>query len=320
MEKSESDKIKLGLFVITGVSLFILVIYFIGNKQQLFGNTQHITAVFNNVNGLQLGDNVRYSGINIGTVRGIDMVNDTTIQVDLLIDQSMLVHIKKNAKASIGSDGLVGSKVINISPGKGSFPSIQKGDTLYSTAFIKTDDMMSTLEITNKNAALLTADLLLITKKINQGKGTLGLLLQDTTMGTHLKQTLLNLKTTSDDTREMMSNLKKTTQSLNNKKNIMGVINDPINAQKLSTTIANIEQSSQEISKVVSNLNQTIENVKNGKGVLNYLTNDPHLVKKIDSTLSNINKASILLNQDLEAMQHSFLLRGYFKKQNKKTK
>lgn len=315
MEKSDSEKIKLGLFVITGLTLFVLVIYFIGNKQQMFGNTQHITAVFNNTNGLQLGDNVRYSGINIGTVRDINMVNDTTIKVDLLIDQSMMIYIKKNAKASIGSDGLVGSKVINISPGKGNFPSLQKGDTLYSKAYTKTDDMMSTLEITNKNAALLTADLLLITKKIHQGKGTLGLLLQDTTMGAHLKQTLLNLKTTSNDTREMMSNLKKTTQSLNNKKNLLGVINDPINAQKLTTTIANIEQSSQEISKVVSNLNQTIENVKNGKGVLNYLANDPHLVKKIDSTLSNINKASILLNQDLEAIQHSFLLRGYFKKQ-----
>src|SRR5688572_29999010 len=114
MEKTDSEKIKLGIFVITGLTIFILVVYFVGNKQKMFGRTDHITAVFSNVNGLQLGNNVRYAGINIGTVRGIEMINDTTINVDLIIDKSMFSHIKKDALASIGSDGLVGSMVINI--------------------------------------------------------------------------------------------------------------------------------------------------------------------------------------------------------------
>ena len=317
MEKTDSEKIKLGIFVIAGLMIFILVVYFVGNKQKMFGSTDHITAVFSNVNGLQLGNNVRYSGINIGTVRGIEMINDTTINVDLIIDKSMFPHIKKDALASIGSDGLVGSMVINIAPGKGNQQSIQPGDVIQSANRIRTDDLLNTLSVTNKNAALLTADLLKITKEITQGKGSLGTLLNDTIMASDLKQTMNYLKMTSKGTTEIVDNLNKTVMALGDKNSVIGVLNDPVTAQKIRTIVTNLDQSSQEINKVVTNLNATVLNVKNGNGAINYLSNDPNLVKKIDSTMTNLNKATILLNEDLEAMKHSFLLRGYFKKQEK---
>jgi phospholipid/cholesterol/gamma-HCH transport system substrate-binding protein len=320
MEKTASEKIKLGFFVISGLMLFILVVYFIGNKQKMFGRTDHVTAVFSNVNGLQLGNNVRYSGINIGTVRGIDMVNDTTINVDMIIDKSMFPHIKKDALASIGSDGLVGSMVINIIPGKGNQPQIQPGDVIQSSDRVRTDDLLSTLSVTNKNAALLTADLLKITKEITQGKGSLGTLLNDTIMASDLKQTMNYLKMTSRGTTETVANLNKMVVALGDKNSVIGVLNDPAVAQKIKTIVINLDQSSQEINKVVTNLNATISNMKSGNGAINYLSNDPNLVKKIDSTMTNLNKATILLNEDLEAMKHSFLLRGYFKKQEKAKK
>lgn len=317
MEKTDSEKIKLGIFVITGLAIFVFVVYFVGNKQKMFGRTDHLTAVFSNVNGLELGNNVRYSGINIGTVRGIEMINDTTINVDMIIDKSMFPHIKKDALASIGSDGLVGSMVINIAPGKGNQPAIQPGDIIQSANRIRTDDLLNTLSVTNKNAALLTADLLKITKEINQGKGSLGTLLNDTIMASDLKKTMNYLKMTTKGTTEIVDNLNKTVVALGDKNNVIGVLNDPATAQKIRTIVTNLDQSSQEINKVVTNLNATVLNIKNGNGAINYLSNDPNLVKKIDSTMTNLNKATILLNEDLEAMKHSFLLRGYFKKQEK---
>ncbi|WP_281228779.1 MlaD family protein [Flavobacterium aquiphilum] len=317
MEKSDSEKIKLGIFVITGLMLFVLVVYFVGNKQKMFGSTNHLTAVFTNVNGLQLGNNVRYAGINVGTVRGIEMINDSTINVDMIIDESMFQNIKKDALANIGSDGLVGSMVINIAPGKGNQPHIEAGDVIQSVNRVRTDDMLNTLSVTNKNAALLTVDLLKITKEINQGKGSLGTLLNDTIMASDLKQTMNYLKMTSKGTTEIVENLNKTVSALGDKNSVIGVLNDPATAKKISTIVNNLDQSSQEINNVVTNLNATISNIKNGKGAINYLSNDPHLVKKIDSTMTNLNKATILLNEDLEAMKHSFLLRGYFKKQEK---
>lgn len=194
------------------------------------------------------------------------------------------------------------------------------GDVIQSSSRVRTDDLLNTLSVTNKNAALLTADLLKITKEITQGKGTLGTLVNDTLMAADLKQTMNYLKMTSKGTTETVENLNKMVVALGDKNSVIGVLNDPAVAQKIKTIVANLDQSSQEINKVVTNLNVTISNVKNGNGAINYLSNDPNLVKKIDSTMTNLNKASILLNEDLEAMKHSFLLRGYFKKQEKAKK
>jgi phospholipid/cholesterol/gamma-HCH transport system substrate-binding protein len=317
MEKATTQKMRLGIFVIIGLMLFVLAIYFIGEKQKMFGETNKLSAVFNNVSGLQLGNNVRYSGINVGTVRGILMINDTTIHVDMIIDKSVFKHIKKNAVATIGSDGLVGNMIINITPGENSFSAVQPGDIIKSVNRIRTDDILNTLNVTNQNAALLTIDLLKITKEITQGKGTVGLLINDTIMGSDLKQTMRYLKLTSKGTSESVRKLNELIASLNNKDNVIGVLKDTAVANKIKAIVGNLEHSSDGINKVVNNLNTTITNVKDGKGALNYLSNDPELVRKIDSTMTNINQASFRLNEDLEALKHNFLFRGYFKKQEK---
>jgi len=320
MEKTASEKIRLALFVIVGAVIFIITIYFIGTKQKMFGKTEHLTAIFDNVNGLQLGNNVRYSGINVGTVRGIEMINDTTINVDMIIDVSIFPHIKKDAIATIGSDGLVGSMIINIIPGNGNQPHIQPGDEIKSSRRVRTDDLLNTLSVTNKNAALLTVDLLKITKEITQGKGTVGTLVNDTVMASDLKQTMNYLKITTKEAALTVGSLNKMVASLGDKNNVIGVLNDPTVANKLKSIVNNLDQSSNEINKVVANLNGTILNIKNGKGAINYLSNDPNLVKKIDSTMTNINQASIKLNEDLEALKSNFLFRGYFKEQEKTKK
>jgi phospholipid/cholesterol/gamma-HCH transport system substrate-binding protein len=317
MEKTTPQKIRLGLFVITGSLLFILAIYLIGEKQKMFGNTYQLSCIFDNVSGLQLGNNVRYSGINVGTVRSIEMINDSTIKVNMNIDKAIFKHIKKDAVATIGSDGLVGNMIINILPGHGENRSVTSGDLILSTNRIRTDDLLSTLNITNQNAALLTVDLLKITKEINQGKGTVGILLNDSLMATELKQTMHYLKLTSKGSSESVAKLNELITVLNKKDNVIGVMKDTAVAQQIKTIISNLDHSSKEISKVVTNLNATVLNIKDGKGAINYLTNNPTLVRKIDSTMTNINEASFRLNEDLEALKHNFLFRGYFKNQEK---
>ena len=317
MEKTTSQKIRLGLFVIIGLLVFILAVYFIGDKQKMFGKTNHLETIFDNVNGLQIGNNVRYSGINVGTVRGIEMINDSTIKVDMLIDKAIFFHIRKNAIATIGSDGLVGNMIINIIPGKGMEASVKPGDAIQSKSRIRTDDMLNTLGLTNKNAALLTADLLKITKDVTQGKGTVGLLIRDSILANDLKETMHYLKITGKGTSESVSKLNKLIASLDNKDNVIGVLKDTAVAKNIKTIVRNLDESSTKIDNVINNLNSTIVNIKEGKGAINYLSNDPNLVRKIDSTMKNINEASFRLNENMEALKHNFLFRGYFKKQEK---
>lgn len=317
MEKTTSQKIRLGLFVIIGLLIFILATYFIGDKQKMFGKTSHLETVFNNVNGLQIGNNVRYSGVNVGTVLGIEMINDTSIKVDMIIDKAIFKHIKKDAVATIGSDGLVGSMVINILPGKGNEAPAEPGDEIVSINRIRTDDLLNTLSKTNDNAALLTKNLLKITDEINNGKGTVALLLNDIEVAKDLKETMYYLKISGRETSKATNNLNRLLESINNKDNVIGLLKDTAVANNIKTIVSNLDKTSVEVNKVVTNLNNTIVNIKEGKGALNYLSNDPTLVHTIDSTMTNVNEASIKLNENLEALKHNFLFRGYFRKLEK---
>ena len=314
MEKSTSQKINLGIFVILGSLLFIITIYFIGNKKDMFNKTIQISAVFNNINGLQTGNNVRYSGINVGTVKQIVIQNDSVIRVDMAIEKEVISHIKKDAIASIGSDGLVGNMIINIIPGKKSNEAVSFGDTILSENKTTTDEILKTINSTSANAKVITDNLVRITNQISSKEGTIGMLINDTVMSQDLKRTVYNLKTTTKITSESMATLNNIIVGLNNKDNVIGTLKDTLVGRKIKVIIANLEKSSQQI-------NQTISNIKDGKGALNYLSNDPKLVKQIDSTMININQASSRLNENLEALKHNFLFRGYFKKLEKeKTK
>ena len=114
MKRTSGQKLRLGLFVTIGTVLFVSAVYLIGQRETMFKKTFIISSYFQNVNGLQRGNNVRFSGIDIGTVKAISMINDSTIQVDMNIQEDITAHIKKNAIATIGSDGLVGNMIVNI--------------------------------------------------------------------------------------------------------------------------------------------------------------------------------------------------------------
>ncbi|MDP3354039.1 MAG: MlaD family protein [Flavobacteriaceae bacterium] len=318
MEKSATQKLNLGIFVVIGTLILVSVLYFIGNRQNLFGKIFKVSAVFNNVNGLQLGNNVRYSGINVGTVKGITMINDSTICVDMVIEEKILPHLKKNAVAAVGSDGLVGSMIINIVPGKELSSQLKSGDTIKSYMRITSNDMMSTLNTTNENAALLTSDLLKITEAINRGEGTFGMLLKDSILASNIYYTIKNLKTISNKTTKTIDEINKIITAINYDQSIAAVVlSDSISAKKVKSIIDNLEMSSKDINKVVSNLNDVVVNIKQGKGTLNYMVKDTVLVKNIDETVKNIKEGSVRLNENLEALKHNFFFRGYFKKLEK---
>ena len=321
MEKTTSEKIKLGLFVVLGTVVLVFGAYQIGNQENLFGETFTINAVFKNVSGLQKGNNVRYSGINIGTVNRIEMENDTAIRVSMLLQEKMRSHIKKNAIATIGTDGLVGSMVINIVPGAGNATLVQEDDEIASLSKIATADMLSTLSVTNENAALLTEDLLKVTASLNKGEGTLGRLLNDTVMGNDLKQTLTNLKFMSSEANTTIAELNKIVQQFDTQKSVAGVLlADSISGEKIRNVIGNLESSSIEIEKITKDLNSVVGNIKDEKGAVNYLATDTLLVNQLQNTMKNVDQGMERFNENMEALKHNFLTRGYFKKQEKEQK
>ncbi|MCA0154250.1 MlaD family protein [Winogradskyella vincentii] len=322
MRRTKTQKARLGLFVILGTIIFVVAVYLIGQRQNMFNKTFTISSYFQNVNGLQRGNNVRYSGINIGTVRDISMLNDSTIKVDMNIQERIISHIKKNAIATIGSDGLVGNMIVNIVPGRGHAELINNGDTIESFSKIGADDILSTLSVGSENAAILTADLIDVTSAMLHGKGTVGLLLNDTVMAQDLKSSVNNLKIASYHASQTIDELKDIIASLKtNDNSVLGMImNDTISGEKLKNVVDNLEASSVEIEKVISQANTFIEDAKNSEGAYNYIVNDTSLVNSLKSTLKNIDEGTAKFNENMEAMKHNFLFKGYFKKLERQEK
>ena len=318
MKKETSNTLKVGIFVVTGLALFIVAIYLIGQNQNMFKKTFTISANFNNVSGLMQGNNVRYSGINIGTVKDITMVNDSTITVEMNIDEKMVEHIKKDAIATIGTDGLVGNMIVNIIPGEGTADVVSSGDVIQTYTKIGTADMLNTLSVTNENAALLTAKLLKVADAMSDEKGTLGMLINDTIVASNLKQTVTQLKITSIEASKAMKELNSIISSLDIENSVAGaLLNDSLQTEKVKSLISNLEAASMEINDVIKNVNETVVEFKEGEGAINYLSNDKDFVKELEETIKNINEGTDKFNQNMEALKHNFLTRGYFRKLEK---
>jgi phospholipid/cholesterol/gamma-HCH transport system substrate-binding protein len=194
MEKKTGNNIRLGLFLTIGILLFIAGIYFIGQKQMLFNRTFHISAMFKDINGLQIGNNVRYTGLNIGIVNSIEQVTDSTVKVNMQINESTKKFINKNAKATIGSDGLMGNKIVSIVPGKPGSPEISDNDIIETVQPVNMDDVFLKLKVTGDNVANMSEDLAGIMKNIHEGKGTIGKLLMDSVLAENVSQTFVNIK------------------------------------------------------------------------------------------------------------------------------
>jgi len=204
MPKEKNYNWKLGLFSVAALVVAIAAIYYIGKQKNKFGSVLHISAIFNSVSGLKVGSNVRMGGIDIGTVDGIELVTDTSVEVQMIIQRKAQKFIKKDAKAAISSEGLMGDKVVSITAGTSGQPAIAEGDALATVKPIETDQIMASLKTSADNAAVITRNLADISSRISNGKGALGKLLKDTGLSTNISATVKNLRQGSEGLKENM--------------------------------------------------------------------------------------------------------------------
>lgn len=201
---TQKFKVRLGLFVAGGLAIFILAVFIIGKQKNLFNPVFKLTSTFYNVSGLQVGNNIRFSGINVGTVDNIIIINDSTVSVVMLIKKEVQKFIKSDSRVAIGSEGLIGDRLLIITQGSSQNPVVKEGQNLESNEPVETDAIMASLAITSYNAEIITEELAEIMTNINTGNGTLGRLIHDTIIAENLNQTIVNLKTSSKGLDENM--------------------------------------------------------------------------------------------------------------------
>ena len=316
MENATSKKISVGIFIIVGTILLITALYSVGKRQHLFSSNIQLKAIFTDVSGLQVGNNVRYSGVDVGTVGKIQMTAEGKITVEMSVDEKAAKFIKKNAVASIASDGLVGSMVVNLVPGEKKISKmVVSGDYIQVRTKVTIDEIMETFSKTNESAVLITADLAKITHKIVEGKGSLGAILSDTLLENDLRYAVSGMKRIAEGASDAVAKVNAIISKINYDESAAAVLlSDPKSRAKIQNVFSNLEKSSKDINKISQSLDDYVDEIKSGKGSLNYITKDETLVKNIDSTIINVKGAAEKLNENMEALKHNFLFRGYFRK------
>lgn len=321
MAKHAINNIKLGVFVMAGLLLLILGLYMIGRDTNLFGHNFQLRARFDNVQGLTVGNNVRYAGIQVGTVKKVKILSDTLIEVTMLIEEKMKPFIHGNDLVSISTDGLMGNKLINIISAKDNALPVQDNDILPVKAGANTDAMLETLDRTNNNIARITEDLQMTVQRINSSKSLWGIL-DDETLSQNLKVSLVNIRKATNGANSLVAHIDTIIGDIKNGKGSLGaILTDTSIAYNLKEAIAKIQivgHNANQLAGELADITQDVKDeIRNGKGTLNALLKDSVLTIKLNNSLSNIEQGTASFNQSMEALKHNFLLRGYFRRQEK---
>lgn len=245
MKKESGYQWKLGMFVVIGLVLFVGTIYFIGKQKNLFGSTFELYSKFNSVSGLEIGNNVRLSGINVGTIDDIDFLTDTTVVIKMIIKDEVRQYIKKDAFASISSDGLMGDKVLVINAGKNSSTLVENNDYIKSKKAVEMDDLMVSVKKSVDNAAVITAELAQFSSSMNNGNGALSKLISDEQFGNSIKNTILNLENSTTE-------FKRFTVNMNNGKGALSkLVSDERMGKVIDSSLTNVKTATKGLNEVI---------------------------------------------------------------------
>lgn len=120
-----------GLFFVAGIAAFAYLTIMLGGKRVMHSDDYQLTASFTSTAGLKPGAPVEIAGVPVGRIDAIDFDPEGYLAVVTLSLQPD-VKVQEDAIASVRSTGLIGGKVLQISPG-GSEEFLAPGDTIEDT-------------------------------------------------------------------------------------------------------------------------------------------------------------------------------------------
>jgi phospholipid/cholesterol/gamma-HCH transport system substrate-binding protein len=333
------------MFIAGGVLLFIVIIYLIGGKQNMFTSSVKITTVFTDVKGLQEGANVRFTGIDVGAVSKLEILTDSTVLVEISLDRKVTKFIKKDSRATIASQGLMGNKLVIITPGSADETSIEQGDKLPSLEPVELDDILKEIKISGERISMVSANLISITNKMERGEGIFGKIFTDTSFAYNLSRTSHNLRVLSDQVNrgegflgkllvesafsaeldstvkyisEISQNLEGITDKINRGEGLIGqMTTDTTLTYNIYQTGQNLSDATLNMEKMTANLLQFTETMNSGQGMVNKMLVDSAFADSLDVALQNLNKTLIELQSASEAIQQSGMIRAFSRKARK---
>jgi phospholipid/cholesterol/gamma-HCH transport system substrate-binding protein len=323
MANRKIDNFKLGGFVLFGLLMLILGLYKVSNTS-FFTKNFLLKAHFRNVSGLLIGNNIRYVGVQVGTIKSINLLNDSLIEVNMLIDEKMRRFIHKKDLVSIGTDGLVGNKLLNISAGNDRINLVATDDILFTKEALNTDEMMLTLNKTNSNVGIISEELKNTVQRLNNST-TLWRILNEQTIPDNMIASMVNIKSATIRADLMVAELQSVINNVKRGKGSLGaILTDTAIAINLNQAIDKIKKVGDNADVLTNELNTITQTVKSdlltSKGAYNALLKDTLLTVKLNNTMTNVEVGTASFTENMEALKHNFLFRGYFRRLDKKKK
>ncbi len=316
MNESPNKRIVMvGLFVSIGLIFLIGAILVVGNLHETFKSKMKLVSLFDDVNGLEVGNNVWFSGVKIGTVSSLNFYGDSQVEVCLKIDIEVKQYIRKNAKVKIGTDGLIGNKILVIYEGTQGAREIQEGDTLAVEKTFSSEDMINMLQENNKNILAITEDFKKMSKKIASGEGSIGKFLNDNTIYDNMSATSASLQQAGTQANQLVGSLASFSAGLHKKGTLANeLVTDTILFKSAKASVLQLQQMADTATFIIAKLKQASTNPNTTIGVL---TTDEVAGNHLKKIIENLESGSKKLDENLEALQHNFLLRGFFRKKAK---
>lgn len=322
MKNRTSENTRLGLFVLFGLAGFVALLYFIGAQKNLFGKVYPVEVQFRNVSGLRVGNNVRMAGINVGTVKSITIVTDTSVLVRMHIDEKVAHLLKSNDLATIGTDGLMGNRIVSIEPGPPGAPPIPRGGRLLAQEALDMEAMMRTLDITNRNVAAMSEDLMLTVQRIGRSVAIWDIL-EDPTLPAHVRASFQQVREASERANMMVRDLQQVLQDIaQSEEGVVSLMKDSTLSRDIRQAAANLREVSLQAETLAISLNQSASalatDLQSGPGPLPVLLRDTAMTGNIQRSLQHVEQGTDAFNANMEALKHHFLFRPYFRKLEKK--
>ena len=313
-QRPASNHVRLGLFVVMGLGLLLVLLFLLGRQQNLFSRSLVVQADFRNVSGLLTGNNVRLGGIPVGTVRKIHIRNDSTVRVEMSLNRDVRPYVRKNALATIGTDGLVGNTIINLTAQPGPAAPVDPGDLLATRKSVGIDAILSTLQVSNTNLVGVTQNLRDITGKL-KGSAALWKLLNDEELIGNVRHSLHNVEAATGRLSVASQDVVLLTRGVRQGRGPLGyLLTDRALAGQLGHAGRQLAAASDTLAGTMASLQQQVRS----PGPVHTLLTDSAFSRQLRQSMQHVEQGTRGFSQSMEALQHNFLLRGYFRRQEKK--
>jgi phospholipid/cholesterol/gamma-HCH transport system substrate-binding protein len=310
-ESINKRAISVGIFTIIGIVLLVGGVLTVGSLHSVFQRKVMISTVFDDVNGLLAGSNIWFSGVKIGTVKSLEFYGNSQVKVTMNINLESKKFIRQDSKVKISTEALIGNKILVIYGGTSLSPEIVEGNRIFNEKMLSTEDIMNTFHQNNLN-------ILALTSKLSNGEGTIGKLIASDSIYKSIEKATTSLKFASQKAQVLMNSLANYSDKLNKKGTLANeLVSDTIIYNSMKISVLKLQKVTDSVSVFIENLKKVSKNPKSPVGIL---LQDEKTGDDLKTTISNLEIGSKKLNEDLEALQHSFLMRRYFKKEAEKLK